>query len=325
VVAAMESNEEIVERIQHGENVQENMQQLYLQNQPLIAKFVRPYEAYCEHEDLMQEAYFALQEATEKYVFGEYKFISCLKIYIKKCVGKYVKSNGKLSGCQNIYSEISRYNKFISDYIKKHGEEPGDSDIRKGLDISGAKLKSIRKLYYEMNCMSIDEYASDDGEHSLTVGDLLVSEDDVEGDSVEKVAKEQDKTVLWHLVDGLPDQQKDVLIKRYKQNWTLDKLATAKKISKQRVNQIENAAFERLRKKKEVRLMALDYEIHNIYSTAYKGGVGRFKNSGSSATEKAAFKKMDAVANWMRLQMEWHEIEMQRQEIEIGGGGKFST
>lgn len=61
------TNEELVEKIQAGEDVQTNMGLLYQQNQPLIYKFALPYSEMMDINDLMQEAYFGLVKAVEKY------------------------------------------------------------------------------------------------------------------------------------------------------------------------------------------------------------------------------------------------------------------
>ena len=55
------TNEELVESIQKGINVQENMQQLYDQNRGLIFQWIRPYTRIAETEDLMQEAFFGMR------------------------------------------------------------------------------------------------------------------------------------------------------------------------------------------------------------------------------------------------------------------------
>ena len=71
------SNEEIVQEIQNGINVTENMELLYRQNMPLIRRFIKPYSHYENMEDLEQESYFGLFEATKNYDPNkEVKFIT---------------------------------------------------------------------------------------------------------------------------------------------------------------------------------------------------------------------------------------------------------
>lgn len=66
------NNEQIVEQIQNGYSVTDNMQLLYENNLPLIKQFIKPYAAYESTEDLLQEAYFGLWEAVQHYEMSGY-------------------------------------------------------------------------------------------------------------------------------------------------------------------------------------------------------------------------------------------------------------
>ena len=61
------TNEQIVEEIRNGYSATDNMQLLYEKNLPLIKKFIKPYTAYENQEDLLQESYFGLWEAVKRY------------------------------------------------------------------------------------------------------------------------------------------------------------------------------------------------------------------------------------------------------------------
>ena len=62
----MIDNETLVKRIQQGENVNDNMMQLYDQNIGLLYRALKRYNGYdniIDKDDLMQEAYIYLYEA----------------------------------------------------------------------------------------------------------------------------------------------------------------------------------------------------------------------------------------------------------------------
>ena len=61
------NNEQLVARIQAGDNEAENMLQLWRQNKAFIAMLARRYSAGAEMEDLEQEGYIALCEAVQHY------------------------------------------------------------------------------------------------------------------------------------------------------------------------------------------------------------------------------------------------------------------
>ena len=61
------TNEELVALIQAGVDVQENMGQLYQQNRNFIVGIALPYSKSCELDNLMQEAYFGLEKAVQRF------------------------------------------------------------------------------------------------------------------------------------------------------------------------------------------------------------------------------------------------------------------
>lgn len=65
------SNEELVARIRAGQNIKDNMQQLYNQNLPLIRQFIRPFLGYEDEADLLQESYIGLWQAVRHYESSE--------------------------------------------------------------------------------------------------------------------------------------------------------------------------------------------------------------------------------------------------------------
>lgn len=61
------TNEQLVLRIRAGENVPDNMLQLWQQNRGFIHKIVNQYKTFAEEEDLEQEGYLGLSEAVNHY------------------------------------------------------------------------------------------------------------------------------------------------------------------------------------------------------------------------------------------------------------------
>lgn len=71
------TNEELVEQIQSGVNITENMYQLYEHNRGIIYKMANRYSWGAPLEDLTQEAYISLCKAVKKYdKQQDIKFIS---------------------------------------------------------------------------------------------------------------------------------------------------------------------------------------------------------------------------------------------------------
>mgnify|MGYP004537000591 CR=1 FL=1 len=113
------SNEEIVQEIQNGINVTENMELLYRQNTPLIRKFIKPYSHYENIEDLEQESYFGLFEAAKNYDPNkEAKFITYARFWIVQAVYRYIQCNiPAVRIPSGLNGKINRYKKYVNKYL----------------------------------------------------------------------------------------------------------------------------------------------------------------------------------------------------------------
>ena len=87
------TNEELVEQIQQGINVQKNLAILYEQNKGFIYKVVLPFMKYAEADDLLQEGYLGLHEAVYTYKPGDSKFITYLPYRIRKSCIRYLENS----------------------------------------------------------------------------------------------------------------------------------------------------------------------------------------------------------------------------------------
>lgn len=65
------TNEQLVVRIQAGEETAANMLQLWQQNKGFVASIAKKYRGYAEMEDLMQEGYIGLNDAVAHYKEGK--------------------------------------------------------------------------------------------------------------------------------------------------------------------------------------------------------------------------------------------------------------
>lgn len=290
-------NEELVQQIQAGINPTENMEQLYLQNRSFIYQQAKKYSAYADMDDLMQEAYFGLDEAIKHYKPDkETKFITYLFFWLQRAFRRYIDSNGHIKRIPvAMMGRISKYKKYISEQ-EKQGVEPSDFAICRDLDLTEQQLINLRKAIYEAECISTSDLLP--GADNITVEDSIADSLDLEEQVLEEVAREQAETLIWKIVDELEEQQAEVIVERYKKSATLQEIGNRLNLSKDRIRVIEKNALSILRCKREISDIA---EIYG-YMNDYRGtGYQAFKNYGSSV-ENAAIRHIEGEAKIKAIQ-----------------------
>ena len=313
------TNEELVEAIQKGINVQANMQQLYEQNRGLIFQWIRPYTSIAETADLMQEAFFGLHEAVQRYDPGQdVRFTSYASYWIRQAVSRYCDNCGQIGQSKRVpvhmREAIRKFKRFCLEYRSENGSEPDDTVICDGMGLDLDKLNRIRKTIIEMNSISID--APVPGMDGVTVGDGIPDDFDLEQVVTDQEAERTDGLLLWKQVSTLPQRQQDIILKHFRDNIPLKDIAADCGLSGERVRQLEAKGLKTLHDRAELKQVALDRDI-GVDSVAYRGGVRRFRNTRTSATEAAALRdleKQDTVARYLKLRADLNAmIEASRQ------------
>ena len=120
------NNEELVLRIQQGEDIKKNMQQLYDQNYYLLRKTAKKYsniDSMTDIDDLMQELYIPLYEATISYKSDNgATFIT----YALTCISRHLKRYLDDVGRVIRVPAVSYTHLFINITQMKYGECPMD-------------------------------------------------------------------------------------------------------------------------------------------------------------------------------------------------------
>lgn len=292
------TNEELVKQIQKGINQVDNMEQLYKQNKGYIRKIAYKYSYTKEdREDLLQEAYFGLYEAVQRYEdTAGILFMSYASYWIRQAITRYLENNGRTVRMpSHIYNKIIHYKSLISAYEMQLGRKPTDKELRGHLEVSQQVLEGIKKAYYEFYGIS-----SIDALIPGTEGDMRLSEviadtnTDIENSVVDGMIEESKRMELWQIVENnvTPEQNK-VITARYRKNMTLE--ATGQIIGKSidRVRVLQNEALKKLRLARIRRQLEEKFEVN--YARAYNGSLTSFRNRWSSIVEDIAIRNMDEV------------------------------
>lgn len=282
------TNEQLVKEIQAGSSAVNNLEQLYQNNLGFIRKIAAKYAGYAEIEDLMQEAYFGLYEAVQRFESGHnVLFMTYAAYWIEQTIRRYVMRCCHLVRVSEYTAgQVLKYKKYVEAYQQYYGELPSRDEIRAYLYIDEESLKCIEKVALMRQIKSLDEPLKDSDDMSLA--DTVTSENCFEDNIVNKECHRQLKKELWTMVDSLEGQQPDVIRRRYQENMTLQALADMMGVSIGGVRQVENRALRTLRLPKNAKRLRPYLTEKQEVSAFHGSSVQSFNVTWTSSTERAA-------------------------------------
>lgn len=300
------TNEELVEFIQKGVDVQRNLETLYKQNKNFIYKIVNPFMKYAEADDLLQEAYIGFHNAVFSYVPGDAKLTTYATWKIRQHCIRYIEnfSNTKRIP-SSILNLIRKYKLFIKNYQAEHGTEPNDAIIIKELNFSQEKLKYIRKIIYEQHCVSVNSTVADSDE--LTIEESIADEFDLEAEVEEKLFREHERKVLDDAIHTLKPNEEKVICSRYWNEHSQKQIATDMGISDSRVSVIEKEALKKLRKNDAIQKLIEEkygYDTQSVYHMS----VMCCLNNRTSSTERTALNRIMLNEKQLKIHSELDEL-----------------
>lgn len=283
-------NEQLVARIQTGENEAENMLQLWRQNRGFIATVARKYTRLAELEDLEQEGYIALCEAVQHYDPDRgMSFIGYAAFWIKRRMRICADNSRTVRLSFDAGDEVRQYQKIMREYRQEYGCDPSDRELCAFLYVSREKLDQIRKAALMGNIRSLSEpiQGTDD---EISLGDTVASGEDMEEDAIRKIDKERMKRELWLVVDQLPGDLPVAVRLRYKDRLTLEKTGQALGVNRERARQLESKAMRILRQPHRCRTFRAYFEEYLSAAPIHHIGVRRFNETWTSEVEQEALR-----------------------------------
>ena len=283
-------NEQLVARIQGGDNEAENMLELWKQNKAFIATIARRYSAGAEMEDLEQEGYIALCEAVRHYDPDRgMSFISYAAFWIKRRMRICADNSRTVRLSFNAGDEVRQYQKIIREYRQEYGCDPSDRELCAFLYVSREKLDQIKKAAQMGNIRSLDEpVQGTDGD--ISIGDTVASGEDMEEDTIREIDKERMKRELWIAVDQLPGDLPAAVRLRYENGLTLEKTGQALGVNRERARQLESKAFRILRQPHRCRTFWAYFEEYLSAAPIHHVGVSSFRTTWTSEVEREALR-----------------------------------
>lgn len=279
-------NEQLILRIQAGENEAENMLQLWKQNRGFIAMLAKRYSAGAEMEDLEQEGYIGLCEAAHNYDSDRgMGFISYAAFWIRRRMRLCANNNQVVRLSLNAEDEVLQYKKIMREYRQEYGREPSDRELCSLLYISWEKLRQIQKAATMGKIRSLDEpMPGMDGD--ISIRESVGSGEDMEEDVIRCIDQERMVREIWIAVDQLPEDLTAAIRHRYQEGLTLEKTGQALGVSRDKARQYESKALRILRQPHRCGIFRSYYEEYLAAAPIHHVGVNRFQTTWTSEVER---------------------------------------
>lgn len=201
--------------------------------------------------DLVQEGALGLIKAAEKFDYSKnFKFSTYATWWIKQTIIRAISNNARTIRIPvHMSDKIRKYKKTYTTLSFELGREPYDFEIAEKMGINLKQLFAIKKSMFR-EPISLETPVTDD----LNVGDYV---EDKSCRSPENSYKDSIlKGSVEDLLSTLPIREKNIISCRFGINGespkTLEQLGNIMGYSKERIRQLETAALEKLRERKEL-------------------------------------------------------------------------
>ena len=255
------TNEQIVEKIQRGEQVTDNMLTLWQQNKGFIISVALRYRDYEDIDDLMQQGYLGLYAAVQGYNSSEgVKFLTYAEYWVMRSMKRYIEQCSQVVRISSaICSRIEVYKRFTAIMMLKYGRKPTDIEICTYMCISAAELDTVKQGLIFEHIKSIDCPIDDDG---VELKEVIKGTDDTEKAAVDRIERKELKEILWRMVGELTEKEQEVIKQRYVYNKTMPEIEKEMNLKPYAVANIHQRAIKELsrpHRKNKLKLFINDY------------------------------------------------------------------
>lgn len=241
------TNEQLVGKIQRGEDVNQSLKMLYNQNTGFISDQVKPFTIYGERDDLMQEAFFGLYTAALKYDWEvDARFLTYAAHWIRQAIFRYLENQSSIirvsaSRRQQVY----KYRRILQTYEAQQ-RTITDKELCNLLEVSPGVLEAIRAADVILSARrSLDDAVNEEG--STTLLDMIADPSDFTEQILDRVENSQLRTAIDECVNQLPEVEKAVIQGHYLDGKQLAVIGRTLGKSPCRISAIKKRALERLR------------------------------------------------------------------------------
>ena len=241
-----EEEVELAQRIKEGD--QRALDRLVRANLRFVVSVAKQYQNQgLSLQDLINEGNLGLIKAAQR--FDEtrgFKFISYAVWWIRQSILQAVAEQARIIRLPlNQVGAVSKLKKTASMLEQEYQRKPSAAELAKEMDLSESKVRTLMGM--NMHQISTDAPLDDEDEGSFL--DVYVDQDSIATD--EAVATESDNDAIKHALSTLNGKERQVINMYYgigtSREYSLDEIALAMGISRERTRQIRDRVLKRLK------------------------------------------------------------------------------
>ena len=238
---------ELAARIKDGD--EEARDRMINANLRLVVKIARDYDGFgLPLSDLINEGNIGLMKAVERFDPEKGgKLSTYASWWIKQSVKRALGNQSKTIRLPlHLIDRLSKVRRITARYLDEVGREPTDEELANELEIGVSRIRLLRRS--AQRTVSLDSHLGDDSTNRL--------EDVVADESAEMPDQTlEEKTILDTipaLFEQLPEREAEILRQRFGLDGgdgrTLEEVGEDFGVTRERIRQLQNLAFRKLRK-----------------------------------------------------------------------------
>lgn len=224
--ARHELQEALIRKIQEGSATSEDRLQLYRSMERFCESVANKYRSALrvqeehkplEPDDLLQEAYIALQEAAETFdPDAGASFSGWLAFYLHTAFNRLIAEENGIS--RGVHERQRKIRHFEAEYEAKNGRKPTDEAICRALGIG---LETMQKLRQAGSVTSLDAEIGED----LTMGDMVEDPEDMESKICDRIVMGEVRKKLREYLEELAADEREAVILYFYRGMSVNRCA----------------------------------------------------------------------------------------------------